>query len=240
MATFTLSQMFALAVLQVAFHAAAAAGQQGGGNLGANPGVGNGLVLGGGWMTGRSTYYGAPERIAKAYDPSRCGASPTQLAMAGPVLLCTGLAYASVKTDAPRLTLKHPMGVCDCRGDGSFGILSYGSCGYTNSDASIPFANDAVAASADANPDYPGSCGRCYEVRCKPGLVLGGCRTRVIAGLQNVSGSWESYRRQQGSQAALTHIHRVSSACCSLHDVGSPPLHMRVLLAVSADRGCGC
>jgi hypothetical protein len=153
--------------------------------------------------------------------------------------VCTGLAYASVKTDAPRLTLKHPMGVCDCRGDGSFGILSYGSCGYTNSDASIPFANDAVAASADANPDYPGSCGRCYEVRCKPGLVVGGCRTRVIAGLQNVSGSWESYRRQQGSQAALTHIHRVSSACCSLHDVGSPPLHRRVL-AVSADRVCGC
>jgi hypothetical protein len=30
-----------------------------------------------------------------------------------------------------------------------------------------------VAALADADPDYPGSCGRCYEVRCRPGLVLG-------------------------------------------------------------------
>lgn len=25
---------------------------------------------------------------------------------------------------------------------------------------------------ADTNWDYPGSCGRCYEVRCKSGLVL--------------------------------------------------------------------
>jgi cullin-associated NEDD8-dissociated protein 1 len=24
---------------------------------------------------------------------------------------------------------------------------------------------------ADTNFDYPGSCGRCYEVRCKSGLV---------------------------------------------------------------------
>jgi hypothetical protein len=62
-----------------------------------------------------------------------------------------------------------------CRGEGSFGILSFGSCGYTNGDGSIPFPNDAVAAPADANPDFPGSCGRCYEVRCKPGLVLGEC-----------------------------------------------------------------
>ncbi|KAF5831660.1 hypothetical protein DUNSADRAFT_12764 [Dunaliella salina] len=28
------------------------------------------------------------------------------------------------------------------------------------------------AASADQNPGYPGSCGRCYTVRCKPGPVL--------------------------------------------------------------------
>ncbi len=39
--------------------------------------------------------------------------------------------------------------------------------------ARIPFAFDAVAAAADTNPDYPGSCGRCYEVRCKSGLVYG-------------------------------------------------------------------
>ena len=31
---------------------------------------------------------------------------------------------------------------------------------------------DGVAAIADVNPDFPGSCGRCYEVRCANGLVL--------------------------------------------------------------------
>ncbi|GBF89114.1 hypothetical protein Rsub_01831 [Raphidocelis subcapitata] len=81
-----------------------------------------------GWRIARATYYGAPERIARAYDPTR--------------------------------------------GEGSFGILAYGSCGYTNGDGSLPFPRAAYAASADANPDYPGSCGRCYQIRCKPGLVL--------------------------------------------------------------------
>ena len=38
---------------------------------------------------------------------------------------------------------------------------------------SLPFPQDAVAAAADANPDYAGSCGRCYEVRCRSGYVLG-------------------------------------------------------------------
>ena len=60
-----------------------------------------------------------------------------------------------------------------CRGEGSFGILAFGSCGFTNSDGSIPFPRDAVAAAADASADYPGSCGRCYAIRCRPGLVLG-------------------------------------------------------------------
>ncbi|KAG1671486.1 hypothetical protein FOA52_003144 [Chlamydomonas sp. UWO 241] len=59
----------------------------------------------------------------------------------------------------------------DVRGEGSFGILAYGSCGYTNSDGSLPFAKETYAAAADANVDYPGSCGRCYEVRCINGLV---------------------------------------------------------------------
>ncbi len=31
----------------------------------------------------------------------------------------------------------------------------------------------AVAAAADQNEDYPGSCGRCYRVRCKSGVILG-------------------------------------------------------------------
>ncbi|WIA32859.1 hypothetical protein OEZ86_006034 [Tetradesmus obliquus] len=58
------------------------------------------------------------------------------------------------------------------RGKGSFGVLSGASCGFTNSDDSIPFPRDQVAALADSRPDYPGSCGRCYAVRCKEGLVL--------------------------------------------------------------------
>lgn len=69
-----------------------------------------------GWIRGRTTYYGGPDLLALAYDPSR--------------------------------------------GNGSFGILTYGSCGYTNSDGTLPFAQDAVAAASDSLPDYPGSCGR--------------------------------------------------------------------------------
>lgn len=53
------------------------------------------------------------------------------------------------------------------RGEGSFGILAQGSCGFTNSDGTIPFPQDAVAAAADQNADFPGSCSRCYEVRCR-------------------------------------------------------------------------
>jgi hypothetical protein len=65
------------------------------------------------------------------------------------------------------------------RGKGSFGILKHGSCGFTdlmpNGDTYLPFERDAVAASADTNPDYPGSCGRCYAMRCKEGLVQSEC-----------------------------------------------------------------
>lgn len=30
-----------------------------------------------------------------------------------------------------------------------------------------------VMAYASGNPDFPGACGRCYEVKCAPGPVLG-------------------------------------------------------------------
>lgn len=46
-----------------------------------------------------------------------------------------------------------------------FGVIEHGSCGYTNSDDSLPFPREMYAAVADTNEDYPGSCGRCYEVR---------------------------------------------------------------------------
>ena len=51
-------------------------------------------------------------------------------------------------------------------GEGSFGILSYGSCGYTNSDGSLPYARTAYAAMADANPDYPGGVQRARQPSC--------------------------------------------------------------------------
>jgi hypothetical protein len=60
-----------------------------------------------------------------------------------------------------------------CRGEGSFGILTGGSCGFTNSDNSLPFPRDAVAAASDGSDQYVGSCGRCYAVRCRTGLVQG-------------------------------------------------------------------
>jgi len=56
-------------------------------------------------------------------------------------------------------------------------VRAAGSCGYTNrgpgdQPAALPFPRDQVAAAADANPDYAGSCGRCYLVRCVSDLVL--------------------------------------------------------------------
>ena len=65
------------------------------------------------------------------------------------------------------------------RGEGSFGDFLFGSCGYFTKprskqkidydDLQLPL--DGVAALADVNPDFPGSCGRCYEVRCSEGLL---------------------------------------------------------------------
>ncbi|KAJ9505556.1 hypothetical protein QJQ45_028036, partial [Haematococcus lacustris] len=52
----------------------------------------------------------------------------------------------------------------------------------------LPFARDAVAASADQNPDYPGSCGRCYEVRCKSGPVLNNERVPIQIVYPNLGG----------------------------------------------------
>ena len=38
--------------------------------------------------------------------------------------------------------------------------------------ANVPYPKEALAALANIDEDFPGSCGRCYEVRCKNGLVL--------------------------------------------------------------------
>lgn len=50
-------------------------------------------------------------------------------------------------------------------GESAFGILEWGGCGYTNSNGYIPFPKEAVSSYADQNPDFPGSCGRCYEIK---------------------------------------------------------------------------
>ena len=36
----------------------------------------------------------------------------------------------------------------------------------------LPYPKEMLAALANTDEDFPGSCGRCYEVRCKNGLVL--------------------------------------------------------------------
>jgi hypothetical protein len=55
----------------------------------------------------------------------------------------------------------------------------------TCSDGSLPFPRDQPAATSDANPDFPGSCGRCYQIRCKttPALserVVDACAPRWL------------------------------------------------------------
>lgn len=61
------------------------------------------------------------------------------------------------------------------RGGGisAFGILEWGACGLTNGDGTVLWPKEHVTSIADQNPDYPGSCGRCYEFKCHEGLVLG-------------------------------------------------------------------
>jgi cullin-associated NEDD8-dissociated protein 1 len=65
------------------------------------------------------------------------------------------------------------------RGQGAFGNVLYNSCGYyqqTGAEpvtaADLPYGQDFVAAASNVNLDYPGSCGRCYEVQCRNGLVI--------------------------------------------------------------------
>ena len=50
-----------------------------------------------------------------------------------------------------------------------WGVIEDGACGYTevdeDGDKKLPYPIDVYAAAADTNVDYPGSCGRCYQVR---------------------------------------------------------------------------
>lgn len=59
------------------------------------------------------------------------------------------------------------------RGPGGFGDINYGDCQYysrnpgeqTVSYDNQAYPKDMIAALGSADPDYPGSCGRCYEVK---------------------------------------------------------------------------
>ena len=54
------------------------------------------------------------------------------------------------------------------------GILEWGSCGLTNGDGTLTVKRDEAAAISDQNYDFGrGACGRCVEVRCVNGPVLG-------------------------------------------------------------------
>lgn len=65
-----------------------------------------------------------------------------------------------------------------------FGTPLYGSCGYLSQDgnqavdfSNVPFPVDMLSAVANINDDYPGSCGRCYEIQCSTGVVVGNYST---------------------------------------------------------------
>ncbi|WIA34055.1 hypothetical protein OEZ86_012433 [Tetradesmus obliquus] len=58
-------------------------------------------------------------------------------------------------------------------GRSAFGVTEWGGCGLTNGDGTVLWPKEHVTAYASGNPDFPGACGRCYEVKCSPGAVLG-------------------------------------------------------------------
>lgn len=120
---------------------------------------------------------------------------------------------------------------------GQFGVIEQGSCGYTNSDGTLPFPRDTYAAVADTNEDYPGSCGRCYQVisRCSLRYTIDLSGQEIVEGLANVlpielhclvrespqpntSRSTPSMRLQQ--LQAKEHVVGPSSdiSCCSLNN----------------------
>ena len=59
------------------------------------------------------------------------------------------------------------------RGAGAFGSILYGDCSYSSraeqqtglTSADQAYNKDMVAALSSADLDYPGSCGRCYEIQ---------------------------------------------------------------------------
>jgi len=56
---------------------------------------------------------------------------------------------------------------------GMFGVIEDGSCGFTELEGAagknLAYPIDMYAAAADTNIDYAGSCGRCYQIKCRTG-----------------------------------------------------------------------
>ena len=67
---------------------------------------------------------------------------------------------------------------------GQYGVLEQGACGFTNSNGALPYPRDIYAAASDTTPDYPGSCGRCYQVRCRSGSPENGGKPLTIPDLE--------------------------------------------------------
>ena len=137
----------------------------------------------GGWQVARATTYGAPASFASIFDPSRCVrglpevAVASERAAAGVRIRAGGLSRLPPRSGTQRKapdasptpfaatprcgpSRSRPHLPCAARGNGSFGILAFGSCGFTNSDGSLPFPRAAYSASADANEDFPGDACR--------------------------------------------------------------------------------
>lgn len=79
---------------------------------------------------------------------------------------CIGLlSLSSVHASYHRLLQTDPDGWVMGRATW-FDSPQVGSCGYGKLDP-YKFGQDAVAAMPDVSPLYPGSCGRCFELKCR-------------------------------------------------------------------------
>ena len=117
---------------------------------------------------GRATFFGASKQFEDAFSRGKKDAFGDFVSRKRERLGERGRESARVPTRPPPPT-------------SLFSSQLFGSCGYFNkprskqkidfSDLQLPL--DGVAALADINPDFPGSCGRCYEVKCKEGILLG-------------------------------------------------------------------
>lgn len=120
-----------------------------------------------GWHRGRATYFGASPELVETFERVRgagsygdlhygsCGMyRKPQVSFVFFLVWWWREREKEEKNFTPRRDLKQKLqGV------------------HTIRPQDLPFDQTYAAAAADANPDFPGSCGRCYEVGCVPGVV---------------------------------------------------------------------